>query len=64
LPQHQPQHIGDGALFHHQRAIHVGFAELDLRIEQNTALGRRRDEPDNRQPAGPVAKNENGPPAP
>ena len=33
------QKIGDRALLDHQGAVHVGFAELQLRIEQDGELG-------------------------
>ena len=38
LPQQQREHIGDRALLDDERAIHVGFAQSKLRIEQDRAL--------------------------
>src|SRR5436190_14326344 len=42
LSQHECEDICNGALFDDQRAIHVGFAELQFRIEQQPKLHRPR----------------------
>src|SRR5215469_3160689 len=39
LAQQQRQDIGYGALFDDERAVHISFAELQLRIEQHRTLG-------------------------
>ena len=36
LAKHDGEHVGDGALLDDERAVHVGFAELQLGIEQQT----------------------------
>ena len=48
------------AFLHAQRAVHVGFAELDFGIEDDAALGGRGHEADRDRPAGAVAESENG----
>ena len=40
------QEIGDRALLDHQVAIHIGFAELELGIEQDGELGAAVGKPD------------------
>ncbi len=44
LVQHDGEHLGDRALLDHHRAVHIGFAEFDLGIDQDTAFrGARRE---------------------
>ena len=38
LTQQQRQHIGDRAPFNDEGAVHIGFAELQLGIEQHPPL--------------------------
>src|SRR5437870_2262762 len=40
LTEHDGEDIGDRAAFDNDAAIHIGFAELELGIEQDAALGR------------------------
>ena len=57
LTEHDREQVGDGALLDPQGAVHVGFAEPDLGIEQHAALRRLGHEADcDRGPAA-VAKN-------
>ena len=54
LARYDGEHIGDRALLDDDAAIHVGFTEPELGIEQDTALGRSRDEADRDRRADPV----------
>src|SRR5262249_38477257 len=56
LAKNDGQHVGDRALFDSQAAVHVGFAELHLGIEQNAALGRVRLEANCNRLAGTIAE--------
>ena len=39
LTESNGEHIGDRAFLDHKRAVHVGFAELKLGIEENAPFG-------------------------
>ena len=39
LAEHDRQQVGDGAVLDPERAVHVGFTELDLGVEEHAALG-------------------------
>jgi hypothetical protein len=61
LAQQQSQDIGDGALLDDQRAVHIGFTELQLGIEQHRALGRRVAKPDSDRVSRSVAERASPP---
>ena len=60
LAENDREQIRDRALLHPQRAVHVGFAEPNLGIEQHAALGGFGHEIDCDRRAGTVADSENG----
>ena len=56
LAEHDGKQVGDRAFLDPQRAVHVGFAELELGIEQHAALGGRGHEPQRHRPPGAIAE--------
>ncbi len=60
LAEHDREQVGDRALLHPQRAVHVGFPEPDLGIEQHAALGGSGHEADGDLRVRAVADSENG----
>jgi hypothetical protein len=55
------QKVGERALLDQQLAVHVDFAEFELRIEQNTELGAAGGETHRHRHAGSVAQGESRP---
>ncbi len=55
LVQHNSKNVGDRALLDHHGAVHIGFAEFDLGIDQHTAFRGSRDEADRDRCARAVA---------
>ena len=59
LAEHDGKHVGDRALLDDERAVHVGFAEFELGIEQNGPFGRARGKTYRYRLAGAVAESQN-----
>src|SRR5262249_53491782 len=62
LRHDQRQKVGNGAAFDDKVAIHVGFAEAQLGIQNNAPLGGRLGEPDEHRGAGSVSQRKGPPP--
>jgi hypothetical protein len=62
LEQHEREKIGDRPAFDDQRAIHIGFAKMQFRIEQQTPLGAGRSDSDDNGTSMPVPEGEGRPP--
>src|SRR6478735_5448608 len=59
LRQCEMEKVCDRAPLHQERAVHVGFADLEFGIEQHSPLGGPRRVADRQGFAGSVAKLEN-----
>jgi hypothetical protein len=55
------QRIRDRAVLDHERTVHIGFAQRQFGIEENTALGPLGEEPGQYRAAGPVTTGKAGP---
>src|SRR5205823_12364448 len=58
LIEQDREQVGDAAIFDDERAVHVGFAEREFGIEENSALSLRGPEPHRDRIASAVAKDE------
>ena len=56
LPEQQRQHIGDRALLDDEIAVHVGFTQAQLGVQQYRPLGLRRGEANRDRRTAAVAK--------
>src|SRR4029079_15593339 len=61
LAEHDRQQVGDGAVLDPERAVHVGFAELDLGVEEHAALGGPGGEMDRDAGRAAIADGESPP---
>jgi hypothetical protein len=61
LAQDDRQHVSDRAFFDDNAAVHIGFAEFHLGIEQHAALGRMRLEADCHRLAGAIPERKSRP---
>src|SRR4029077_5273790 len=57
LPEQERQHVDDRAAFDDKSAVHIGFAEFHLGIEQHAALRLRRREAHGNRRAAAVAES-------
>src|SRR5712691_3567559 len=57
LTKHDGKDVGDRALLDHDAAIHVGFAESQLGIDEDATLGRSGGEADRHGPARAVPES-------
>ena len=58
LIEQDREQVGDAAIFNDERAIHVGFAEREFRIEENSVLSLSGREPHRDRIAGAIAAGE------
>ena len=58
LAEHNGEQVGDRAPLEDDAAIHVGFTEPELGIDEDTALGRSCDEADGNRRADLVTTGE------
>ncbi len=58
LAEADGQHVGDRALLDHESAVHVGFAELEFGIEENSPFGGAGGKTDRNRLAGPIAEGQ------
>ena len=56
LAKHDGQHVGDRAPLDHERAVHIGLAEFELGIEENSPLGCAGGKAHPYRLAGPIAE--------
>jgi hypothetical protein len=56
VPRHEIDEVGDRAALDRERAVHIGFAELEIGIEQHGPLGRPGGESDGDRYPAAIAK--------